>query len=166
MTWRATPVRSWPLVVDPPTHSLANKNWILSSTEAELVGVDDVVSQVIWVRYFLEAQGYGINENIIYQDNQSAMKLEKNERRSSSKWTWRINIQYYLVMDRISKDEISIEYYPTLEMIGAYFTKPLQGRQFRNFRNIVLGIEEDSIAWYNAEARAYIQTLIDQAQHS
>ena len=27
-----------------------------SSTEAELFGVDDVVSQVVWARYFLEAQ--------------------------------------------------------------------------------------------------------------
>ena len=28
-----------------------------SSTEAELVGVDDVMPQVMWTRYFLEAQG-------------------------------------------------------------------------------------------------------------
>ena len=30
-----------------------------SSTEAELVGVNDVMPQVLWTRYFLEAQGYG-----------------------------------------------------------------------------------------------------------
>ena len=29
-----------------------------SSTEAELVGVDDVMPQVLWTKYFLEAQGY------------------------------------------------------------------------------------------------------------
>ena len=41
-----------------------------SSTEAELlVGVDDVMPQVIWTRYFLEAQGYGVRESKIYQDN-------------------------------------------------------------------------------------------------
>jgi len=48
-----------------------------SSTEAEFVGVDDVMSQVIWTRYFLEAQGETVEDNIVYQDNQSAMKLEK-----------------------------------------------------------------------------------------
>ena len=38
-----------------------------SSTEAELVGVDDVMPQVIWMRYFLEAQGsYGVRESKIY----------------------------------------------------------------------------------------------------
>ncbi len=31
-----------------------------SSTEAELVGVDDVLPQAIWTKYFMEAQGYGV----------------------------------------------------------------------------------------------------------
>ena len=31
-----------------------------SSTEAELVGVDDVMPQVIWTRFFLEAKGYAV----------------------------------------------------------------------------------------------------------
>jgi hypothetical protein len=29
-----------------------------SSTEAELVGVNDVMPQALWTRYFIEAQGY------------------------------------------------------------------------------------------------------------
>ena len=32
-----------------------------SSTEAELIGADDVMPQMLWKRYFLEAKGYGIN---------------------------------------------------------------------------------------------------------
>ena len=30
-----------------------------SSTECELVGTDDVMGQIIWTNYFLQAQGYG-----------------------------------------------------------------------------------------------------------
>jgi hypothetical protein len=48
-----------------------------SSTEAELVGANDVLPQILWTQYFLEAQGYG-TDNILYQDNQSTMKLEQN----------------------------------------------------------------------------------------
>ena len=40
-----------------------------SSTEADLVGVDDVLIQVIWTRSFLKEQGYIIHDNVIYQDN-------------------------------------------------------------------------------------------------
>jgi hypothetical protein len=47
-----------------------------SSTEAKLVGVNDVMPQVLWTRYFLEAQGYGVA--IVYQDNQSSILLEKH----------------------------------------------------------------------------------------
>ena len=36
-----------------------------SSTEAELVGVDDVPTQVIWTRYFLKEQGNMIQDNVI-----------------------------------------------------------------------------------------------------
>ena len=48
-----------------------------SSTEAELVGAGDFLSQVIWTANFLRAQGYEVVDNILYQDNQSAMKLER-----------------------------------------------------------------------------------------
>ena len=40
-----------------------------SSTDANLVGVDDVLAQVIWTRYFLKEQVYMIQSNVIYQDN-------------------------------------------------------------------------------------------------
>jgi hypothetical protein len=50
-----------------------------SSTESELVGVDDCMPAICWTRYFLEAQGYHVAENILFQDNQSAILLEKND---------------------------------------------------------------------------------------
>jgi hypothetical protein len=37
-----------------------------SSTEAELVGVDDTMSLIIWTKNFLEAQGYQASDNVVY----------------------------------------------------------------------------------------------------
>ena len=54
------------------------------STEADMVGVDDLMPQILWVRYLLEAQGMKVSDNVVYQDNQSTMKLEK--KRKSIKW--------------------------------------------------------------------------------
>ena len=48
-------------------------------------------------------------------------------------------------------------------MVADSFTKPLQGSQFKRFRNTILGIVKEEIGRYNAAARAYIQTLTDQA---
>jgi len=53
-----------------------------SSMEAELVGATDYLPNTIWARMFLEAQGYMLEENVFFQDNQSAMKLEMNGRLS------------------------------------------------------------------------------------
>ena len=63
-----------------------------SSTEAELVAVDDCMSLILWTRYFLEAQGYGVDDAIIYQDNKSAILLEQNGRASSTRRTRHLNI--------------------------------------------------------------------------
>ena len=112
-----------------------------SSTEAELVGVDDVMPQIIWTRLFLEAQGYGVHESRIYQDNQSAMLMEKNGKASTSKRTRHINIRYFFVADRVQNKEVTIEYCPTGDMTGDFFTKALQGSPFVKFRNEVLNCE-------------------------
>ena len=67
--------------------SIKQKMNIKNSTEAELVGVDDVLTQVIWTQYFQKEQGYNIHDDVIYHDNHSAIRLEKNGRRSRSKRT-------------------------------------------------------------------------------
>ena len=109
-----------------------------SSTEAETVAIHEMLPQILWTRYFLEAQGYGVEDSVIYQDNQSAILLAKNGRGSSSKRTRHINIRYFFVTDRIASKEVKVEYCPTEDMIADYFTKPLQGTIFRNFRDFIM----------------------------
>jgi hypothetical protein len=130
-----------------------------SSTEAELVGVDDSLPYNIWCLYFLREQGYQANQrnnktnnneglkflghrNILYQDNTSSIKLESNGKASSTKRTRHINIRYFMITDRIKKKEIEVEYCPTGDMLADYFTKPLQGSLFRRMRNAIMGISD------------------------
>ena len=47
--------------------------------------------------------------------------------------------QIFFIKDRVDKGEISIEYCPTYLMIADFFTKPLQGRMFHLFRNVIMG---------------------------
>ena len=88
-----------------------------SSTKAEFVGEDDASQLILWTRLFLEAQGYNIHENILYQDNKLVILLEKNGRRSSSKRTRALNIRYFFLTDQVAKGNVVIEHCSTDNMI-------------------------------------------------
>lgn len=115
------------------------------STEAELVGIDDVISKVLWTKRFIEAQGFQLRANIVYRDNTSLMQLEENGRQSASKRTQHFNIKYFYVTDLIIRREMEIKYCRTDLMIADYHTKPLTGISFEKFRNIIMNIEKRSI---------------------
>jgi hypothetical protein len=110
-----------------------------SSTEAELVGADDAMTMILWTKLFLEAQGYNVGENILYQDNKSAILLETNGKKSSSKRTRALNIRYFFIADQVEKGNLKIKYCPTDQMLGDYMTKPLQGKKFTEFRKSIMG---------------------------
>jgi hypothetical protein len=111
-----------------------------SLTESKLVGVDDMMSLIIWSRNFLKAQGYVMVDNILHQDNRSAILLEQNGKMSSGKRTKHIAIRYFFVTDRIRSGEISPKWCLTGEMIANFLTKPLQGAMFWKFRDLLMGV--------------------------
>jgi len=114
-----------------------------SSTEAEVVGVDDGMPMVLWSRNFLEHQGYAVHDNVVYQDNQSAILLERNGKSSSGRRTRHMDIRYFFATDQIAKGRMRVQYCPTGEMIADFFTKPLQGSLFRKFRALVLNLADE-----------------------
>jgi hypothetical protein len=111
-----------------------------SSTKWELLSVDDCMPAICWTRCFFEAQGYQVTENIVYQDNKSAILLERNGKASSSKRTKHIHIRYFFVTDRIKKQELTVEWCPTGDMIADFMTKPTQGALFRKFQDQIMGV--------------------------
>ena len=97
---------------------------VKSSTEAELVGASDYLPYNLWLIMFMSKQGYEIKDNLLYQDNQSAILMLKNGRNSCTRNSRHINIIYFFVKDRIDKKEIRVEYCPSLIMLADFFTKP------------------------------------------
>eukprot|EP00957_Ditylum_brightwellii_P108425 8271124-Ditylum_brightwellii.AAC.2 len=48
-----------------------------SSTEIELIAVNNTMPHILWTTYFIECQGYNVGKAYICQYNKSAMLLEK-----------------------------------------------------------------------------------------
>ena len=112
---------------------------VKSSTEAELVGSSEYVPYNVWLKNFLESQGYVINDNVLFQDNESTIKMQTNGRRSCTGNSRHVHIRYFFVKNLIDRKQIRVVYCPTGKMLADFFTKPLQGELYRYFRNIIMG---------------------------
>jgi hypothetical protein len=111
-----------------------------SSTHAELVGADDMSVMILWTKFFMEAQGYDIQDNILYQDNKSAILLETNGAKSAGKRSQALNVRYFFLADQVEQGNLRIAYCPTEKMVADYMTKPLQGAKFKEFHQAIMGI--------------------------
>ena len=88
------------------------------STELEIIGVDDHIPGVIWMLRFLRGQGFKVNENILYQDNQSAILMEENRKYLCGNKNHHIDMSYFFITNSIKQKEFSIKYFPTEEITG------------------------------------------------
>jgi hypothetical protein len=89
-----------------------------SSTESELVAVDDIATTVLWTQLFLQEQGITIDQNIIYQDNKSAILLETNGRKSAGKRSRAFNIRYFLELIKLKKEMLWFNIAPQMKCCG------------------------------------------------
>jgi hypothetical protein len=116
---------------------------VRSSCEGELVGIDDALPTILWTRYFIEGQGYSVEQNILFQDNKSTILLANNGRWSSSKRTKHIKSRYFYIKDKVDLGEVQIDYRPTTEMWCDVLTKPKQGLGFRKDRSMLMNCAID-----------------------
>ena len=130
-----------------------------SSTESEIVGVDDASTNIIWGNYFINAQGYHIEETEVFQDNISSSYLLVNGRESSGKRTKHMNVRYFFAKNRIENGEMKIKWCPTKKMLADPFTKPVQGSEFRVFRSQIMNVDESipdfEMSWDRGEHFAH-----------
>jgi len=135
-----------------------------SSTEAELVAIDDAMGQVLWTRHFLADQGIAVPVTTIYQDNKSTILLSENGKASSSKRTKHLDVRYYFVTDCIKHGEVKVAYCPTENMLADFFTKPLQGAAFRRIRSQILNMPFTDMSASEAHRSVLDEAKNDETQ--
>ena len=137
--------RAGPIYVTSVKQSIVTK----SSTEAELVAVSDVASEVISLRNYVIAQGQPGPPAVIYQDNSASMSLIDNGA-PCSKRSRHIDIRYFWISDKVKDGNITIVRRPTETMWANVLTKPVQGAQFDRERDGLTNWQ----AFYHANAPA------------
>ena len=133
-----------------------------SSTEAELIAMDDGIGFVEWASLYMKEQFKDYTDksepitllgsrNLADQDNTSAIKLEKGGRRACGKRTRNIKIRYFYVTERIKDGTVVVNYCPTASMVADYLSKPIQGSLFRVHRNTLMGVTEQEIKQFKID---------------
>lgn len=106
----------------------------LSSTEAEFMALSEAAKEVIWIRRLLIELGEKFEmPTIIYEDNQSCLKLIENEKLSNR--SKHIDTKKFFVKDHVDNGNINCKYCPTEEMIGDLMTKPLAAARIQKLAN-------------------------------
>ena len=110
---------------------------------------------VMWTKHFFESQVRSINKNsplkslgsnvTIKQDNTSAIQLERNGWKSSSKRTKHIVVRYFYITDRLQEGDVSVSsviYKPTEKTTKSdYLTEALQGKLFHIHHRTLMRLE-------------------------
>ena len=96
-----------------------------------------------------------MNKATLYQENMSAMLIEKNGRASSSIRKKHIKIRYFFIQDLIEKRDIGLEYCHINKMVADFTKNPLQGKKFFEFRACIMGMS-------NGENIAKVQKVRDE----
>jgi hypothetical protein len=120
------------------TISKKTKMTVLSSTEAEYIGMCEGAKVISWSRQFLGELGFTQKDpSIIYEDNKSAIHMvEKGNDKGRTK---HIDVRYHYIREMVENGEIRVEYLRTEDMIADMLTKPLAKRQFQKLCQRLMG---------------------------
>ena len=83
-----------------------------SSTEVKVDATHDIIPDVLHTLYFIEARACKTDKNGIYQDNQSIIRLEVNDKMSSGKITKHISSRFFFITDKVARGGSRQEYCP------------------------------------------------------
>ena len=127
------------MLCDGPIEAHSTKQSILtkSSTESELVNLDDTAMYTMDTRRLMTAMKETLEPTTVYQDNQPVISLIRAGKPKSMR-TKHISMRYFTVCDYIKEGNIVVKWISTKQMLADILTKPLGGTVFKALRDIIL----------------------------
>lgn len=110
----------------------------VSSTEAEYVALAEAAREGIWLSNLLSIFDVKIPYIIVFEDNQSCIKLTK---RMEHKRLKHVDIKFNFIKDLVEQKRLIIEYISTNDQIADVLTKSLEAVKFCKLRS-QLGLVE------------------------
>ena len=103
--------------------SVKQKLVALSSTESEIMALKEALTYVCWVKLVLDDLQISYSDTIVYQDNESAIKIIENDGTFDGSKHYKTRIAYCQQVIRLER--VNIVWKSTKEMIADILTKAL-----------------------------------------
>jgi hypothetical protein len=109
-----------------------------SSTEAEYVGIYEIVKEIVWFRSLLATLGIQVRKRptVIFHDNSSAIQIAQG--RGDHHKQKHINVKYHYTREQVANKVIKLEFVPSTQMVADLLTKPLTADVFNRFRKRIV----------------------------
>ena len=102
----------------------------LSTAEAEYVALSLCVQEVLWAKSLLLEMKIKIdNPVVVYEDNQGAIAIAKNEGYQSR--AKHIDIRYHFIRDQVKTKVIQLHYIKTELQLADFLTKAISTKKFQ-----------------------------------
>ena len=95
---------------------------------------------MLWYKYFMEAQGYTAERNLLYQDRKLTTLLANNDRMLASDNSKHTKNSFFLITDRVAHGNRTIQYMETTHILAGVNTKLLWGLLYRKFCHEMMGV--------------------------
>lgn len=110
----------------------------LSSTEAEYLAVTQASCELLWIHSILEDLKVPFDKpTIIYEDNTACIEIAKHPQ--DQKRMKHVDVKHHFIREKITNNQIKLNFIPSTEQIADILTKPLHPKQF-NYLRSKLGI--------------------------
>ena len=117
--------------------SKRQKSIALSSCEAEIVAASEAAKEATYFGRFLEELGEGSGSPVeLGVDNQAARDLAYNPEHHER--TKHIDRRHFFIREKVEEGVITVPYVNTDDNIADFFTKPLDVKKFRAFRDRIM----------------------------
>ena len=108
---------------------------VLSSTEAEYVGLCKCVQEILWIKNILKEMEITLKTTLIYCDSQPAIKMVKSPMFNGR--TKHIDLKLQFIREQYAKGEFLLEYIESKKNLADLLTKPIKGQQFGYLRKCI-----------------------------
>ena len=125
-----------------PVLTLSKKQKLVSrsSKESEVVALDHVAFEGLWIRDVMNELKLksGRKPLVMQQDNQAAGKILKSGKPEGMSKA--VTLKHYWLVERVQSKELVLEDTRTSEMLADGLTKPLPKVEFAKFRDQILNL--------------------------